>query len=50
MKTKAKLSKIPIIAGVDFGHTDPKCTFPIGGTVKVIASKKDKTTIIIEKH
>ena len=47
IKTKAKLSKIPIIAGVDFGHTDPKCTFPIGGTVKVIASKKDKTTIEI---
>ena len=31
IKPKAALDNIPIIAGADFGHTDPKITFPIGG-------------------
>lgn len=35
IKTKRELDNIPVIANVDFGHTDPKNTFPIGGTVKL---------------
>jgi len=35
IKTKKELEKIPVIANVDFGHTDPKITFPIGGTAKL---------------
>jgi muramoyltetrapeptide carboxypeptidase LdcA involved in peptidoglycan recycling len=31
IKTKKELDNIPVIAGVDFGHTDPKITLPIGG-------------------
>jgi muramoyltetrapeptide carboxypeptidase len=30
--SKPQLQSIPVIANVDFGHTDPKCTLPIGGT------------------
>ncbi len=32
IKTKKELQDMPIIADVDFGHTEPKITFPIGGT------------------
>lgn len=37
IKNKLELSKIPVIAGFDFGHTTPIFTFPIGGTAKIIA-------------
>jgi muramoyltetrapeptide carboxypeptidase LdcA involved in peptidoglycan recycling len=40
IKTKKELSNIPILFDVDFGHTDPKITFPIGGKVKIIAKNK----------
>lgn len=48
IKTKKELDKIPVIANVDFGHTDPKITFPIGGEVKIITSK-NKVLIEITK-
>lgn len=48
IKTKKELDKIPVIANVDFGHTDPKITFPIGGEAKIIALK-NKTSIEITK-
>ena len=31
IKTKKELNNLPIIANVDFGHTSPIITFPIGG-------------------
>ena len=37
IKTKKELNSLPIIANVDFGHTNPKITFPIGGTVELKA-------------
>lgn len=49
IKTKKELDDIPVIANVDFGHTDPKITFPIGGEVKII-TKKDNPIIEILKH
>ncbi len=36
-KTKNIPKNIPIIANVDFGHTTPMITFPIGGVIKVRA-------------
>ena len=33
--TKPELAGLPVIANVDFGHTTPTATFPIGGTVEV---------------
>ena len=45
-----KLSKhIPIITNADFGHTYPKFTFPVGGTVRIEAKGK-KARIEILKH
>ncbi len=49
IKTKKELDKIPVVVNVDFGHTDPKITFPIGGEVKIVAKKGNKT-IEISKH
>jgi len=49
IKTKKELEGIPVIANVDFGHSDPKITFPIGGEVEIITIK-NKTSIKMEKH
>ena len=38
LQSKKKLQDIPIIANADFGHTDPKATIPIGGTVRMQSS------------
>jgi len=34
------LGKLPIIANVDFGHTDPKITFPVGGEASLTVEDK----------
>ena len=49
IKTKKELDNIPVIANVDFGHSDPKITFPVGGEVNIIASK-NKLSIKLIKH
>ncbi|MBI5127350.1 LD-carboxypeptidase [Candidatus Roizmanbacteria bacterium] len=49
LKTKKELEDLPIVANIDFGHTDPKTTFPVGGEVKIIA-EENKTKIEILKH
>ena len=38
IKTKKELDRIPVIANVDFGHTQPMITFPIGGVANISAS------------
>lgn len=43
------LKNIPILVNVDFGHTNPMFTFPIGGNVKMIAST-DASIIEVLKH
>lgn len=43
------LKKIPIIANVDFGHTNPMITFPIGGTAR-ISVKNRSVKFEIVKH
>jgi len=35
INTKPELQEIPIIANVDFGHTSPQITYPIGGRVRL---------------
>jgi muramoyltetrapeptide carboxypeptidase len=47
IKTKAELKNIPVIANVDFGHTSPIITFPIGGEVSIDTKKE---SIVISKH
>ncbi len=49
VKTKKELNDIPVVSGIDFGHTDPKITFPIGGEAEIIAGERE-ATITILKH
>ena len=49
VKTKKELDHLPIIANVDFGHTDPKITWPIGGEVLMRVSHTE-SVIEIMKH
>jgi len=39
---------VPVVAGLDFGHTDQMCTFPIGGTVELRA--EDDVELRIVEH
>lgn len=49
IKTKQELKNILVIANVDFGHTDPKITFPVGGEVSMEVNSSDPKITII-KH
>ncbi|MFA5169446.1 MAG: S66 peptidase family protein [Candidatus Paceibacterota bacterium] len=49
IKTKKELDNIPVIANVDFGHTSPLITFPIGGEAEIIIKGNDSEIKII-KH
>lgn len=49
IKTKKELDNIPIMSGVDFGHTAPQITFPIGGITRMSVSK-GKAELEIIKH
>jgi len=46
IKNKAKLKNIPVVAGLDFGHTTPIFTFPIGGKAKLKAINNNVELII----
>ena len=46
VQSKRELRAVPVIAGVDFGHTDPKITFPIGGTGCLIADDQPRLEIV----
>jgi muramoyltetrapeptide carboxypeptidase LdcA involved in peptidoglycan recycling len=48
VQDKKELKHIPVIANVDFGHTTPMITFPIGGTVKV--NTKESCLLEITHH
>jgi muramoyltetrapeptide carboxypeptidase LdcA involved in peptidoglycan recycling len=38
---KPELAHLPVIANVDFGHTTPTATFPIGGTAQLRARRSE---------
>lgn len=46
IKKNPRLEKLPIIAHVDFGHTHPIFTFPIGGTLRMKVGKESSLTIL----
>lgn len=48
LRSKKELENIPIISNVDFGHTTPNITFPIGGYAEFVADEEIK--IIIRTH
>ncbi len=50
IKTKRELNNIPVIANLDFGHTNPIVTLPIGGELALKANKNDEVEILIKKH
>lgn len=41
-----KLRGLPIVANVDFGHTDPLLTIPVGGEAQVSATTDGETKIV----
>lgn len=47
IKSKKELNSIPVVANVDFGHTDPLVTFPIGGEVEIMLEGDNKKLEII---
>jgi len=49
LSEKRELSGIPIVANVDFGHTTPQYTFPIGGEAELYVSK-GRYRITVTKH
>lgn len=46
---KEELRRIPVLANVDFGHTDPMITFPIGGEAELVVSEQ-ASVLTIAKH
>ena len=46
--TKKELGDIPIVANIDFGHTTPMITFPIGGETEMVLDKE--VMLKIAKH
>lgn len=49
IKTKKELNNIPVLANVDFGHTSPIVSFPIGGTCKLEVTR-DKQLLQVINH
>jgi muramoyltetrapeptide carboxypeptidase LdcA involved in peptidoglycan recycling len=47
--SKHELRSMPVVGNADFGHTDPKLTFPIGGMAR-IAAGRDGAQIEILRH
>jgi len=47
IKSKKELVNVPVVANLDFGHTTPIFTYPIGGKAKFTA-KNGKTNIFIK--
>lgn len=46
LRSKKELRGIPIIANVDFGHTTPLTTFPIGGEAHIRAGSQSQIEIV----
>ena len=46
---KPELAGLPVIANVDFGHTTPMLTFPVGGTIEVRADSGN-SQLTITRH
>lgn len=49
IRSKKELENIPVVGNVDFGHTVPMLTFPIGGKVKLKVAE-DKASVEVIEH
>ena len=41
-----RIEEIPVIANVNFGHTHPAATIPVGAKAEVVASRKTTNIVI----
>jgi len=48
ISTKPELQNLPIIANIDFGHTTPLATLPVGGSLEIMAMGDNAKIRIIE--
>ncbi|MFA6408369.1 MAG: S66 peptidase family protein [Candidatus Paceibacterota bacterium] len=48
IKGKEELSSLPIVANLNFGHTTPITTLPVGGSIYIKAGEHDATIEVIE--
>ncbi len=48
ISTKKELRGLPIIANLDFGHTDPYLTLPLGGVMKIKATNNQGEIKVLE--
>lgn len=49
ISSKKELSGKPVIANVDFGHTEPHCTLPIGGNIEINVENNHAYIIVAQK-
>jgi len=47
--SKKELKEIPIIANLDFGHTTPQVTLPIGGRTEIVAGRSKISVRILQR-
>lgn len=50
IRSKKELEGVPVIGNVDFGHTAPMLTLPVGGTIRLEAQAEDQLKIEITAH
>jgi len=48
ISTKPELKNLPIIANIDFGHTTPLATLPVGGSLEIMAMADNVKIRVIE--
>ncbi|GAB3538329.1 LD-carboxypeptidase [Pontibacter brevis] len=48
--SKKELKNLPVAGNIDFGHTAPMITLPIGGSISLRVKKEDAVQIIVEEH
>jgi len=48
IKSKHELKNVPVLGNVDFGHTTPTITFPIGGKVELVV--RSTSSVLTIKH
>lgn len=50
IETKKELEVLPVIANVDFGHSQPMMTFPIGGKVRIEGKRDGGSVVEVLEH
>jgi len=50
VKSKKELANIPVVGNVDFGHTAPKMTLPIGGSISMDIRDDEHIKIKVIEH